>query len=223
MSLKLAPSVLAADFARLEDQIRVVGEAGADLIHVDVMDGHFVPNLTMGPVVVEALRRSTSLPLDVHLMISEPARYLEAFVRAGADHVTFHCEVVDDPVPLARALREQGVGAGLAVNPETPIERVFDVAPEFDMILVMTVQPGFGGQSFMEENLAKVRALESRFESLESRFDIEVDGGIGLETGPLAAAAGANVQVAGSSVFGQDDPGEAIRALRAAIEPALAR
>ncbi len=219
MSLKIAPSILSADFSCLAEQVRVVEAAGADQLHVDVMDGHFVPNLSMGPLVVEALKRCARVPLDVHLMIADPARYVDAFMDAGADHISFHIEVVPEPEELVDRLKRRGVGAGLAVNPKTPIERALRVAGLFDMILIMTVEPGFGGQSFLGENLEKVRVLRAWDErrggaEYGRRLDIEVDGGIDVETGPVAVAAGANVHVAGSSIFGAPDPGSALRELR---------
>ena len=222
MSLKIAPSILAADFSRLADQVRAVEAGGADQIHVDIMDGHFVPNLSMGPLVVAALNRCTRLPLDVHLMITDPGRYLDAFIEAGAAHISFHIEVAPDPGELVKRLRERGVGVGVAVNPETPVDPVLEVADQIDMVVVMTVHPGFGGQSFLGENLEKVRALrawEKARGPLGSgrELDIEVDGGIDITTGPLAAEAGANVHVAGSSVFGAPDPGRAVRELRRAL------
>lgn len=221
MDLKIAPSILSADFSRLAEQVRVVEAAGADQIHVDVMDGHFVPNLSMGPVVVEALKRCTRLPLDVHLMVTDPGRYLDAFVEAGANHISFHIEVVPEPRELVKRLRDRGVGVGLAVNPETPVEPVLAVADLFDMVVVMTVHPGFGGQSFLAENLEKVRALrgweKARSGGSNGALDIEVDGGINTTTGVLAVRAGANVHVAGNSVFGAADPGRAVSELRRAL------
>ncbi len=220
MAVKLAPSILSAAFERLGEEVRAVEAGGADQIHVDVMDGHFVPNLSMGPIVVEALRRVTRLPLDVHLMITDPARYVDPFIKAGAHHITFHVEVVADPVALARSLRARGIGAGISLNPGTGVERVRDLIPELDMVLVMTVNPGFGGQSFLGDNLEKVRALR-RAERATSRarpLDVQVDGGIDERTAPLARAAGANVFVAGSSIFRSPDPGAALRALRHRIE-----
>lgn len=220
MRIKLAPSVLAAPFERLGEAVQAVERAGVDQIHIDVMDGHFVPNLSMGPVVVEALRRVTRLPLDVHLMITDPQRYLEAFVNAGADHISFHVEAVSDPRPLATWLQERDIGVGLALNPETPVERVLDFLPCFDLILVMTVRPGFGGQSFLPETLSKVRRV--RQDALTGRspdhpLDIQVDGGIDSQSARLARDAGANVFVAGSSVFTGGDFGEAVRALRKSL------
>ena len=220
MAVKLAPSILSAAFERLGEEVRAVEAGGADQIHVDVMDGHFVPNLSMGPIVVEALRRVTRLPLDVHLMIAEPARYVEPFIKAGASHITFHVEVVDDQLPLARLLRARGIGAGISLNPATGVDRVLELIPELDLVLVMTVNPGFGGQAFLGENLDKVRALR-RAESSAARphpLDIQVDGGIDERTAPLARAAGANVFVAGSAIFRSPDPRAALRALRARVE-----
>jgi ribulose-phosphate 3-epimerase len=186
------------------------------------MDGHFVPNLSRGPLVVKALKRCTRLPLDVHLMITDPDRYLDAFIDAGADHISFHIEVAPEPTELVQRLRERGVGVGLAVNPETPVDPVLRVAEQLDMVVIMTVHPGFAGQSFLGENLEKVRALrawEKDRAPLEDgrALDIEVDGGIDISTGPLAAKAGANVHVAGSAIFGAADPGRALAELRRAL------
>jgi ribulose-phosphate 3-epimerase len=222
MRLKIAPSILSAHFERLGDDVRAVEEAGADQIHVDVMDGHFVPNLSMGPVVVEALRRVTRLPLDVHLMITDPEKYLESFAKAGAHHVTFHVEVAKDPIRLASWLHERGIGAGLALNPETPVDRVLPLASHFDMILVMTVHPGFGGQSFLEENLEKVKAVRALRPIAARPLDVEVDGGIDASTALLARDAGANVFVAGNAIFGSHDPRGALGELRARLGPRAA-
>ncbi len=222
MSFKIAPSILSADFSRLADQVRAVEAGGADQIHVDVMDGHFVPNLSMGPLIVEALKRCTQLPLDVHLMITDPGRYIDRVIEAGADHVSFHIEVAPEPGELIKRLRQRGVGVGVAVNPETPVDPVLEIADLIDMVVVMTVQPGFGGQSFLGANLEKVRALRAwekarAWPEDRRELDIEVDGGIDLTTGPLAAKAGANVHVAGSSIFGASDPGRAVGDLRRAL------
>jgi ribulose-phosphate 3-epimerase len=223
MRLKIAPSILAAAFERLGDEVQQVEAAGADQIHIDVMDGHFVPNLSMGPVVVEALRRATRLPLDVHLMITDPSAHVDSFIRAGASHISFHVEAEDDPPRLAARLHERGVGAGLALNPETPVERVLDLLPHFEMVLVMTVHPGFGGQSFLPENLEKVAAVRERAGRGAARpLDIQVDGGIDLETAPAALAAGSNVFVAGSAIFAGGKPGAAVRALRERLTGAAA-
>ncbi len=219
MQLKIAPSILSAHFERLGDEVKTVEAAGADQIHVDVMDGHFVPNLSMGPIVVEALRRATRLPLDVHLMITDPDRYVEAFVKAGAHHITFHVEVAKDPVALASWLRERGVGAGLAVNPETPIDRALELLPSFDMILVMTVRPGFGGQTLLTECLEKVRSVrKAAAKAGRPTLDIEVDGGIDLRTACLAKQAGANVFVAGNAIFRSADAASSVQQLRRSLE-----
>ncbi len=226
MKDKIAPSILSADFARLGDQVSAAEAAGIEQIHVDVMDGHFVPNLSMGPIVVQALKRTTDLPLDVHLMITDPEKYLEPFVKAGADHISFHVEVGGDTLGMLQWLRDQDVGCGIAVNPDTPVERVFEYLPHVDMVLVMTVHPGFGGQSFLGENLEKVRRVREKENELREagdlnrELDIEVDGGIDAETITESKAAGANVYVAGNSIFGQPDVAEAIGQLRSALQVA---
>jgi ribulose-phosphate 3-epimerase len=213
MRIKIAPSILSADFSRLGEEVRAVEEAGADQIHVDVMDGHFVPNLSMGPVVVEALRRVTRLPLDVHLMITDPEKYTPAFLKAGASHITFHVEAHPDPPRLAAFIRERGVGAGISLNPGTPAASVLPLVEHFDLILVMTVHPGFGGQSFLGENLEKVRAVRA----VAGAVDIQVDGGIDRNTAVLAREAGANVFVAGNAIFGAPDPRVALAAIRRSL------
>ena len=216
----MAPSILSADFARLGEQVRAVEDAGADQIHVDVMDGHFVPNLSMGPLVVRALRRVTALPLDVHLMISRPERFLEPFVDAGASHVSFHIEAEGDPRAMIAWLRDRGIGSGIALNPETPVEAVLDLVPLVDLVLVMTVHPGFGGQSFLPENLDKVRRLraeEALLRGGDRPLDIEVDGGVDERTITACRDAGANVFVAGSSIFGRPDIAAAVHSLRRGV------
>jgi len=214
----IAPSLLSCDFARLAEETRRIEAAGADWLHVDVMDGHFVPNLTIGPPVVAALDAVATRPLDVHLMISEPRRYAPQFARAGAHVLTFHREVVDS-ISAAReviaAFRDEGVSqVGVALNPDTPVESVGDLLDEVDLVLVMSVFPGFGGQRFMGEVLPKVRWLRER------GFDkhVEMDGGLNGETLPLCAAAGTNVFVAGSAIFGAADVPGTIAAFRAAAE-----
>jgi len=227
MQARIAPSILSADFARLGEDVRAVEKAGVEQIHVDVMDGLFVPNLSMGPVVVEALKRVTDLPLDVHLMITDPGSYLAPFVAAGAGPISFHVEVGGDNTRgMLDWLRERGIGSGLAVNPGTSIDSVLEFLPHVDMILVMTVQPGFGGQSFLDENLEKVRRVRQEEETLRQSghpdlgLDIEVDGGIDPETIVRARDAGANVFVAGSSIFADADIGDAVRGLRRNLNPA---
>jgi ribulose-phosphate 3-epimerase len=215
---RICPSILSADFSRLGEEIARVERAGADFLHVDIMDGQFVPNLTFGPIVVEAIRRLTRLPLDVHLMIVEPLRFLDAFADAGASHLTVHVETVPDPPAAARAIRARGLKAGLSVKPGTPIEALLAALPAIDLALVMTVEPGAGGQAFLRESpdrIARVRAAidEGRWDCL-----LEVDGGISEETVALAARSGADTFVAGHSIFGSGDPETALRRIRSALE-----
>jgi ribulose-phosphate 3-epimerase len=202
---KIAPSILSADFARLGEEVRRVEEAGADLIHFDVMDGHFVPNLSIGVPVLKSLRKITRLPLDAHLMISEPARYLRVFIEAGANSISVHAEVCDDLAGIAARIHELGARASVAINPETPVERVLAVAEHLDMILVMSVHPGFGGQSFIAESLEKLRAVRREIERRGLKVDVEVDGGIKIDNIRAAAEAGANVFVSGSGIFGHEN------------------
>ena len=217
-NLKIAPSILSADFSRLGAHVQEVADAGAHQVHIDVMDGHFVPNLTMGPLVVRALKQSTTIPLDVHLMITDPRDYLEAFVDAGADHITFHVEANSDIEDCIRFLRDRNVGVGLSVSPDTPVEEVIDWVHRVDMVLVMTVRPGFAGQSLIDSTLDKIPVLRARESAIREQddpsfsLDIQVDGGMDLDTIERAVVAGANVFVAGSSIFGEPDAGEAVRA-----------
>jgi ribulose-phosphate 3-epimerase len=215
----IAPSILAADFARLADEADAVDNA--DWLHVDVMDAHFVPNLTLGLPVVQSLRKSTALPLDCHLMIDDPDRWAPGYAEAGAANVTFHVEPAADPIQTARAIRAAGALAGLAVKPGTPLEPYLDVLTEFDTLLVMTVEPGFGGQDFIAEVLPKVRLAREHVKSGHLRLFIEVDGGIALDTIEAAAEAGADVFVAGSAVYGMDDPAAAVEKLRAVARSAM--
>jgi len=200
--VRLAPSILAADFARLGEQVAEAEVAGADLIHVDVMDGRFVPNITLGPAVLAAVRRSTSLPLDVHLMIVEPERHVEAFVAAGAGTVTVHAEVAPQLHRVLAMVRESGTNAGLAVNPLTPLDVFAGALPYLDTALVMSVDPGFGGQDFIPATLDRIRALRRLRDRINPGCLIEVDGGIDADTARMVVKAGANVLVAGSAVFG---------------------
>ena len=217
----IAPSILAADFARLGDEADAV--SSADWLHVDVMDNHFVPNLTLGLPVVKSLHKATDLPLDCHLMIDDPDRWAPGYAEVGAANVTFHVEAAADAVQTARAIRAAGALAGLSVKPGTPLEPYLDLLREFDTLLVMTVEPGFGGQEFMAEVLPKVRLAREQVRSGHLRLFIEVDGGIGADTIEAAAEAGADVFVAGSSVYGADKPDQAVAALRASARAAMNR
>jgi ribulose-phosphate 3-epimerase len=217
--LRIAPSILAADFSRLGEEVRAAEAAGADWIHVDVMDGHFVPNITIGPGIVEAVRRCTDLPLDVHLMIETPDRYVDDFVAAGADTIGVHVEACPHLHRSIQTIREAGARACVVINPATPAASVESVLSEVDQVLVMTVNPGFGGQKFIRSALPAVERIRSWVQQGGLEVDIEVDGGITAETIGEAARAGANVFVAGTAVFGSDDYKSAIETLRKRAEP----
>ena len=203
--IKLAPSVLAADYARLGEQVREVAAAGADYIHVDVMDGRFVPNISVGPLVVEALQRMTDLPLDVHLMIEEPERHIEAFAKAGASILTVHPEASSHLHRLVQMIKGLDVRSGVALNPASPLALIEEVLAEVDLVLLMTVNPGWGGQAFLHSVLPKIRRLRRMLDEQGLAAELEVDGGITAETAPLVVEAGARVLVAGSAVFQQAD------------------
>jgi ribulose-phosphate 3-epimerase len=214
--MKIAPSILSADFAALGEAVARVEAGGADQLHVDVMDGRFVPNITIGPPVIESIRKRTRLPLDVHLMIVEPERYIETFVRAGADLVTVHVEGCTHLNRILHQIREAGAKAGVALNPSTPPEAIEWVLDDLDLILVMSVNPGFGGQSFIPSSIAKLRQVKSLVG--KRPIEISVDGGVTRDTaGPLAQA-GATILVAGTAVFGAQDPAQAVKNLRSASE-----
>jgi len=216
--MKIAPSILSCDFSRLGDEIRAVEAGGADWIHVDVMDGHFVPNITIGPLIVKAARSATDLPLDVHLMIEEPDLYLEAFAAAGADVLTVHQEACRHLHRTVEAIRQLGVKAGVALNPATPLESVLELLPDLDLLLVMSVNPGFGGQSFIASTLDKVARARALLDETGSSAELEVDGGIGAENAARVVASGATVLVAGSAVYRHEDgPRAGVDAIRRAV------
>lgn len=221
--VRIAPSILSADLGRLADEIAAVERAGADWIHVDVMDGRFVPNITLGPVVLSAVRRATKLPVDVHLMIVEPERYVEAFARAGADVISIHVEACTHLQRTLAEIRRLGKKAGVVLNPHTPEDSLRYVLPDIDLILVMSVNPGFGGQSFIPSVLPKLRALRKQIDEAGLAIDLEIDGGIAPDTAASVVEAGADVLVAGSAVFGQTDRLAAISALRNAASAGLQR
>ena len=215
--IKVAPSILSADFSRLGDEIKAVEAAGADVIHVDVMDGHFVPNITIGPLIVEAARRSTKLPLDVHLMITNPELYIADFAKAGADYITVHVETAFHLNRLVQSIKEhKGVKAAVSLNPATPLTSLDYILPDLDMVLIMSVNPGFGGQAFIPSALEKISKLRKRIDELGRAIEIEVDGGVKPSNAAEIIKAGADILVAGSAVFGAKDYGAAIRGIRGA-------
>ncbi len=215
MSIILSPSILSADFARLADEAKLMETAGADWLHVDVMDGHFVPNLTIGPVVVKSLKKYTTLPLDVHLMITDPLKYGEPFAKAGATGMTFHYEAVDDVARVIVEFKKLGVKPGISIKPKTPASVVFPFLKDLHLVLVMTVEPGFGGQSFMADMLPKIRELSAEIKRQNATCIVEVDGGIDPKTGAECVAAGATMLVAGNSIFSAADPKKMVGQLKA--------
>ena len=219
--IKIAPSILAADFSKLAEEVKEVELAGAELIHIDVMDGHFVPNITMGPIVVEALRPITNLPLDVHLMIENPDQYIEAFAKAGADYITVHVEACKHLHRTLQLIRSTGVKSGVVLNPHTPIETILHVLDEVDLVLFMTVNPGFGGQKFIHSVLPKVRQLADLITERNLSIEIEIDGGVNEETIIPCVEAGATILVAGSAIYSEGDRSEALQRIKAAGMNAL--
>lgn len=212
--IKIAPSILSADFTRLGEEINNVEKAGADMIHIDVMDGHFVPNITIGPLVVKACKKATKLPLDVHLMIENPDRYIPDFAKAGADIITIHAEASKNLFEDIELIKQNNAKPGVVVNPKTPIESVYEVLDKIDMILIMSVNPGFEGQKFMPEVLDKIRKLKKEIDNRGLIIDIEIDGGINETTAKEAINAGANILVAGSAIFYSDNYRESIQRLK---------
>lgn len=212
--IKIAPSILSADFSKLGEEIKDVEKGGADYIHVDVMDGHFVPNITIGPLIVEAIRPITSLPLDVHLMIENPDMYIPTFAKAGADIITVHVEACPHLHRTIQLIKSHGIKAGVVLNPHTPVSAIEHVLEDIDMVLLMTVNPGFGGQKFIHSVLSKIKQVAHMIQERSLNVEIEVDGGVNAETARLCVEAGANVLVAGSAVYNQKDRGAAITAIR---------
>ena len=212
--VKIAPSILSADFARLAEEVALVEQAGADMIHVDVMDGHFVPNLTVGPPIVEALRAVTKLPLDVHLMITNPDVFLDDFAKAGADIITVHVETCPHLHRTIQSIRELDVQPGVTLNPATPLGQMTEILSDVSIVLIMSVNPGFGGQTFIPSALQRIKKIRKLIEQTESRAHVEVDGGVKVENSKDIIKAGADILVAGSAIFGSKDYEEAIRGLR---------
>jgi ribulose-phosphate 3-epimerase len=215
---RIAPSILSADFSRLGEEIRAVELAGADWIHIDVMDGHFVPNISIGPAVVASLRKITKLPFDVHLMINHPERYIEAFASAGSDIITVHAEAASHLHRTIGSIRERNIKAGVSINPATPLSHIEPILPDIDMLLIMTVNPGFSGQKFITSGLAKIKQARDLISRNSFPALIEVDGGVTLDNIGSIANAGADIFVAGSSVFGSSDYGKTIASMKAIIK-----
>lgn len=217
--IKLAPSILSADFGRVGEQVAEATRAGADYIHIDVMDGHFVPNITIGPLVVAAIRPHTSLPLDVHLMIESPEKYIQQFAQAGADIITVHVEVCHHLHRVVESIKELGIKAGVSLNPSTPLTEAEEVLPILDLVLLMSVNPGFGGQQFIESTIGKIERLRRRLDELGLPAELEVDGGITAEIAPRVARAGARVLVAGAAIFNKrESVSQAITRIRESLQ-----
>jgi ribulose-phosphate 3-epimerase len=216
--VQIAPSILSADFARLGEHVRQVEDAGAEVLHIDVMDGHFVPNITIGSLVVKALRPHSKMRFDVHLMIENPERYIEDFAKSGADHITVHLEATPHIHRAVQQIKSFGLTAGIALNPATPLDGIKYILEELDMVLIMSVNPGFGGQKFIPAVLPKIEVLHRHLDQMQSSCEIEVDGGINLDTAAAVVKAGANILVAGAAVFADPDPAHAVRALRDATQ-----
>ncbi len=213
--VKISPSILSSDYGKLSSELKRMEDCGADMLHIDVMDGHFVPNITLGAPIVKCIRKSSSLPFDVHLMISDPYKYIPDFVKAGSDIITFHVESDSDIEKTIDLILASGKKAGLSIKPKTPIETVYPYLDKLSMVLVMTVEPGFGGQSFMEDMMPKVSAVKAEIESKGLDIDIQVDGGINKDTISVAAKAGANVFVSGNAIFSSNDAAKTIADFKA--------